>query len=1092
MRWTARASIVAVGLLAAPAAHAADKVTIAPPPPWVVPVAVPAVPPAGDDATVAVLLRDEQYDLRPARQSRYFESVYRINKPEGLSAGQVALSWNPDIEAVTVHRLVIRRGDKTIDVLAGGQTFTVVRRETNLENAVLDGELTATLQPEGLQVGDVIDLAVTVVRSDPAVGQHVEMIAASWNGAPFARAHLRASWPSNLAMRLRSAGGLPALKPVKAGGMTSVELSIDDLKPEKEIKGAPLRYQYGRLVEMSDLAGWPGVAALMLPLYDKAATLPAGGALHAEIQRIKAASSDPRTRAEAALRLVQDRIRYVFLGIDDGGLIPADAETSWARRFGDCKGKTAMLLALLHGLDITAVPVLVNAGLGDGLDQRLPLVSLFNHVLVKATIGGRDYWLDGTRSGDRGLDDITTPPFHWGMPVAPGAPALVAMMPKPLAEPSLDILLRLDASAGLAQPAPAHAERILRGDMAIATNQHIAQLSGETRDQALRDYWKSFYDFITPAKTSFAFDADKRQLTLVMDGTAKMEWNDGFYQTDSTEVGYKADFTREPGTDKSAPYLVNFPFHTRVRETVTLPPGAFSLYHPDDIDRTAGGIAYRRHAEIKGNVFTVEEVERSIQPEFPAADAPAAEAALRELFKQTLYIKKPGDYRLTEAELTATLATTPTTADAFVTRGNSLLEHERYEAAIADFGSALALDPRNVSALADRGIARAHQGDTATAARDFDAAAAIDPRNAVVFRGRALIASHDGDVKAAIAALSTSLEIEPTSLWALAFRAQLYHQTQQDALAAVDARAVLKASPSVVDAYLLLANIARARGDKAEALRQAAAMTAANPDNGYAHVAAARLYASYDDRDTALHELDRAIAIKPEAYIYLNRSMVRATTAWAARLADLDAALKLDPHSIEAMSVKANVQRAQGDFAGAVATLTAAHAVAARDPMVLVARGIAYVKLGKAALAEQDFAAARSLATSAPALNALCWEKATANVALTSALADCDAALARSPDDAAILDSRGLALLRLGRDEEAIAAYDKALAKRGTAPTSLYGRAVAEARRGALDKARADLAAALAFDANVGADFAGYGVAVPAGLETKGAPAPKT
>ena len=1080
------AMLAAGGLLAMTgAARAADKLVIAPVPAWVVPVAVPTTT-ATDDAAFTLLLRDEQVDLRPAKQSRFVESVYRINKPEGLQVGQIALAWNPDIETITVHRLVIRRGDKTIDVLGAGQTFTVVRRESNLENAVLDGELTATLQPEGLQVGDVIDLAVTVTRSDPAVGQHVEMTAASWNGVPIARAHFRASWPANLAIRLRSAGGLPNLKPVKAGGMESVELAMDGVTPLKETKGAPLRYHFGRLIEMSDLPDWSGVSALMLPLYVKAATLPANGALQSEIARIKAESSDPKKRAEAALRLVQDRLRYVFLGINDGGLIPADAETSWSRRFGDCKGKTALLLALLHGLDIQAVPVLANTALGDGIDQRLPLIQLFNHVLVKATIGGRDYWLDGTRSGDRALDDIVTPAFHWGMPVTPGKAALVAMMPPPLAQPGLDINLRLDARAGLAQPAPAHAERVFRGDSAVTTNQSLANMSADARDQALRDFWRGLYDFITPNKTSFSFDAEHRVLTLVMDGSAKMEWNDGFYQTDNTEVGYKANFTREPGPDKDAPYAVEYPFHTRVRETVLLPAGAFSIYHPGDIDRTVAGIAYRRHAEIKDGVFTVEEVERRVQRVVAATVGAPTEAALRDLYKHTIYIKRPGDYRLTDAEMTGALAATPTTADGFVDRGNQLLDRGRYDEAIADLDKALALNPRYVNALADRGIAHAHKNEIAAARSDLDAAAAIEPRSAVVFRGRALVASHSGDLKAAIAALSSSLEVEPTNTWALAFRAQLYHQTQQDALAATDAQAWIARRPQAVDAYILLANIARARGDKAEALRQAVAMTAASPDNAYAHVAAARLQASLDQRDAALREFDRAIAIKPEAYIYLNRSIARAKEDRAARIADLDAALKLDPKLIEAMMLKATVLREQGDFAGAVTVLTGAHDAAARDPMVLSARGTAYAGLGKTALAQQDFAAARALAMSADVLNAMCWEKATANVALDAALADCDAALARTPEASNILDSRGFVLLRLGRDEEAIAAYDKALAVRGTAPSSLYGRAIAEARRGAIEKARADLAAALAVDANVGSEFAGYGVPAPAGLENRG------
>ena len=58
-------------------------------------------------------------------------------------------------------------------------------------------------------------------------------------------------------------------------------------------------------------------------------------------------------RAQAALGLVQDRIRYVALAMGTGGLVPADAATTWSRRFGDCKGKTVLLLAMLRALGVT-------------------------------------------------------------------------------------------------------------------------------------------------------------------------------------------------------------------------------------------------------------------------------------------------------------------------------------------------------------------------------------------------------------------------------------------------------------------------------------------------------------------------------------------------------------------------------------------------------------------------------------------------------------------------------------------------------------------------------------------------------------------
>src|SRR6202012_5880222 len=124
---------------------------------------------------------------------------------------------------------------------------------------------------------------------------------------------------------------------------------------------APSRYGIMRIAEMSDFASWADLAQLMMPLYEKAATLGANdSALRKEMDAIAARSADPKARAEAALALVQDRVRYVFLGMNDGGLVPADAETTWQRRFGDCKGKTALLLALLHGLGIDAEPVITS------------------------------------------------------------------------------------------------------------------------------------------------------------------------------------------------------------------------------------------------------------------------------------------------------------------------------------------------------------------------------------------------------------------------------------------------------------------------------------------------------------------------------------------------------------------------------------------------------------------------------------------------------------------------------------------------------------------------------------------------------------
>jgi tetratricopeptide (TPR) repeat protein len=75
-----------------------------------------------------------------------------------------------------------------------------------------------------------------------------------------------------------------------------------------------------------------------------------------------------------------------------------------------------------------------------------------------------------------------------------------------------------------------------------------------------------------------------------------------------------------------------------------------------------------------------------------------------------------------------------------------------------------------------------------------------------------------------------------------------------------------------------------------------------------------------------------------------------------------------------------------------------------------------------------------------------------------------------------VLDSRAFVLLRLGRHEAAIAAYDQALALRPREAASLFGRGLARLGSGHAAEGRADLDAARAIDARIDGEFAAYGL----------------
>jgi|CZQE01.1.fsa_nt_gi tetratricopeptide (TPR) repeat protein len=1065
------------GALTSPA-YAGDKPLIAPAPAWVRPVSLPSTSPKPDEAPVQLLLSDQQVDLQPGRQTVYSQMALKIQTPQGLAVGNISFPWRPDTEELTVHRLVIRRGDQAIDVLASGQTFTVIRREQNLESATLDGVLTANIQPEGLQVGDVLEFAISVSSSDPVLKGHVEQIGANWDDTAIGRAHLRMQWPNGMKARLRQTPSLPAFKPVRVGDSTSVEILLDDVKPIIPPKGAPARYRIGRLAEMTDFASWADLGALMAPLYEKAATLPAQGPLHAELERIRNGSRDPKAQAEAALALVQDRIRYVALAMGAGGLVPADAEATWSRRYGDCKGKTALLLALLHAMDIQAEPVAVSTVFGDGMDARLPMIGLFNHVLVRATISGKTYWLDGTRSGDTSLDRLAIPAFGWGLPLVPAGAALVRMVPTPLEVPTRDVSIRIDATAGLTIPAPFKVETIVRGDGAVAMNASLANLVGDARTSMLRDYWKEQYDFVDMKSAASTFDPKSGELRLSMEGLAKMDWSSGWYETDGTGVGYKADFTRAATQDQNAPFAVPYPYYQRSTETILLPPSFAGVTAglKSDVNQTVAGIEYHRQSKVEAAIFSIEVTERSVAPEFPAKDAAAAQAKLRELANQTTYLRKPPGYKPTEKEADLLIAATPTTAREYLDRGILLLDRNRQDEAIKDFDQASTLDPKNAWALANRGIARIWKGELDLAAKDLDAAAAIDPNNGGAWRGRGMIAQRKGPPQDAVAAYTKSLGIDPGNAFDLGHRAEANKAAGNDEAALRDAAAALKIDPKWIDLYLLRANILRNQGKNEDALKEAVAVEAANPDIAFAHVTAANLFAAFHQDAEAMKAYDRAIAIKPEAYIYLNRSMRRPKADIAGRQADLDAAARLDPNDEDVLTAKAELQVDKGDFAGAIVAYTSAIDKSPGNAELLTDRGIAYARSGDAKRAAADFTNARAKATEAVDFNNMCWSKAKAGIELEAALADCNTALNKAPGTAAYLDSRGLALLRLGRLDDAIADYDKALAKYPHMAFSLFGRGVAWARKGDKDKSAADMAAALKVAPEIRTDFERFGI----------------
>ena len=342
--------------------------------------------------------------------------------------------------------------------------------------------------------------------------------------------------------------------------------------------GAPARFNVHRLIEYSEFGDWSEVAGKVAPLFDKAAQLAPDSPIRAEAQRIAKASADPEARARAALQLVQDRIRYVYVGLDSGNYRPASADDTWKRRFGDCKAKTVLLMALLRELGIQGEAVLVNSKGVDGADQRLPTPQVFDHVLVRATIGGKTFWLDGTRLGDRKLSATLQVPSRWVLPVKPVAAKLEAVSEEALSRPRSSTVMDIDATAGTDKPAKVFVEVVNRSDEAPAMRAALASLSREDADRQLKAYWRQGDSWLEPSTVSWRYDDLQQALILTARGDGKMDWEgnakDG-RQLDVMGGGFTPpnEMHRPAEQDQQAPWAVDkFPSFSRWTTIIRLPP----------------------------------------------------------------------------------------------------------------------------------------------------------------------------------------------------------------------------------------------------------------------------------------------------------------------------------------------------------------------------------------------------------------------------------------------------------------------------------------------------------------------------------------
>lgn len=621
---------IASVMIATPAAAQNDTILHGPVPAWVPSVPLATVP---SDADGLAFMRVQNIAVHLDQQGESQHTAYRVKilHPSALQFGNLAIAWNPTDGPVTVHTVKIHRDGQVIDVLQQ-ESFQILRREQKLEAAQLDGTLTGSLQISDLRVGDELEFSSTIRSKDPTLPDHDSGLLFFGPTPLKGRFQIGLSWDEGYKPHISVTRDLDKFV---QKGPRSILARFDNPTFSGPPSDAPPRFGWQRIIEYSDFESWERISQYFAPIYADAATTADNSPIKAEAARIASRHSDELDRANAALTLVQQDVRYIYQGLSGGNLSPASAEETWKRRFGDCKGKTTLLLALLAELGVKAEAVLVNnSNTDDGLNQLLPNPAHFDHVLVRAHIGGKDYWLDGTLPPQNLAHESPILPYRWYLPLKAEGSPLVAIPFRPLVSPDSVQLHEVDARQGFDVRAKARVTSILRGAASLGQQMQLSGISADMlltslRQELIGDYWKS----IDSAK--WHFDPKANAAILSYAGTVEYSWDetdDKGYETALPGGGFIPPSKRERPDDQPQ----NVPFYTAPSyschvTTIRLPTSAplKNWSHNDAFDQAFFGANYYRAFDIRDGAARMVRGYRVEQTEIDTAQAQKDNARLK-------------------------------------------------------------------------------------------------------------------------------------------------------------------------------------------------------------------------------------------------------------------------------------------------------------------------------------------------------------------------------------------------------------------------------------------------------------------------------
>jgi hypothetical protein len=230
----------------------------------------------------------------------------------------------------------------------------------------------------GIAPGTLLDYSYTVETLKPVVPGDFERRWRVTTGRLTRRSRYIVDAPTSVNLRIKETNlTFPRRTTVAKGRRVYVWATSEVPKIEPE----PFAADSNGIVQLITVAApvtWADVARWYNELaHDRYVVTPA---LDSALARTVQGARTPEDSLRAVHRWVAQDFRYVSLSLGIGGYLPRLPAAVLETRYGDCKDKATLFIALAQRMGLKAYPVLLSAS--GGVERDLPTAHAFDHMIA--------------------------------------------------------------------------------------------------------------------------------------------------------------------------------------------------------------------------------------------------------------------------------------------------------------------------------------------------------------------------------------------------------------------------------------------------------------------------------------------------------------------------------------------------------------------------------------------------------------------------------------------------------------------------------------------------------------------------------------